>query len=424
MKEQKDNSSLPILLAIAGTVLLSVAVGWFLLERDNQTQFDPIESQTTALTKSTNVEAENDVPITDVDANLRKARLAAAADVLAYPPQQSALHFYGRIMAAEPGHGIARAELDAVLGRISQEVASHLAAQDFGNAHELALLVAKVRPDHPLVHEVQQTLDEIAGEMIARAMQHTRDGKDKDATALLVAAEALPGRQPDYFAAVRDSISEIKKSRKAAETRRVERSRRAAAQATKDWVEKVRGAIDLGRLVTPPGESARDYLAERDTPSEQKEQLTIDLVAAMVAATKVNIGLGELPTAEFLLTAADELAGDDAEQEALHVSLEQAYIDAEESKVLTLSDMVSLNRGAPRYPSRAHARAITGWVNVMFTVTTSGETANIEVAQSEPQNIFNASAIKAVEKWTFEPRVFRGQQINQRIGVRLVFNVE
>ena len=424
MKEQKDNSSLPILLAISGTVLLIVAIGWFLLDQDTPTQIDPSQSQSVIMQETTSATPASDVPVSDIDANFRKARLAAEADILAYPPEQSALYFYGRILAAEPDHAVAKAELDAVLSRISRMVTDHLAAAEFRDAYALALLVAKIRPGHPLVHEVQQTLDDSASELVAQAMQHTQDGNDEDATAALVAAEALPGRQSDYFAAVRDSISEIQESRKAAKLIKIESTKRAAAQANKDWVDKVRNAIDSGQLITPPGDNARDYLVAWSGSDEQKEQLTEELVAALVTESKMNIGLGQLPITEMLLDAADELSGDDAELVELRDSLERAYIEAEANRVISTNELVRVKTAQPRYPRRAAEHFITGWVELTFTVTSAGETDDIEVSQSEPESVFDEAAIRAVEQWIFEPRVFRGQRMNQRAGVRLVFRLD
>lgn len=424
MKAQKDNSSLPLLLAISGAVLMSVAVGWLLLDPNAPPQLDPSNSPSVKLLEHSSIEPANDAPVTNIDTNFRKARLAAEAGILVYPPKQSALHFYGRILAAEPNHVIANAELDAVLGRISANVADHLTAEEFGAAYELASLVEKVRPGHALVHEVQQTMDASAGELVSQAMQSAQDGNDKGAAAALAAAAALPGAQRDYVEAVRDSISEIRASRTAAKRTKINKSSLAAAKAMKDRVAKFRNAIDLGQLITPPGDSALDYIAEWQSPDEQKEQLTEELVGALIAESKTNFGLGLLPTTEALLDAADELAGDRAELAELRDSLERAYVEAESNKIISTASLVRVNTAQPSYPQRARAREISGWVEVNFTVTTSGQTDDIEVSRSEPQRIFDAAATKAVQQWTFEPREFRGQRINQRSAVRLVFNLD
>ena len=77
-----------------------------------------------------------------------------------------------------------------------------------------------------------------------------------------------------------------------------------------------------------------------------------------------------------------------------------------------------------RYPRRASDRAITGWVIVEFTVTTDGNTGEIEIRESEPERVFNKAAIDAVRQWAFEPVVYRGRTINQRAAARLTFTLE
>lgn len=415
---------MPLLLAVTGMVLVSVAAGWLLLDRGRPAQVDAGESHPATAMEPFGADPANNSSITDIDASLRMARLAADADILVFPPEQSALHFYGRVLAAEPGHAAANAELDAVLDLVSSTVADHLQAAEFQDAYELALHVAKVRPGHALVHDVQQRLDKSAAGYVSQAMQYAQDGKDKSAAASLAAAEALPGSQPDYIAAVRDSIFEIQESRTIGERIEIERANLAAAKATEHRVEKIRNAIKLGQLITPPGDSARDYLAEWTASDIRKEELTEALVDALIAESEINVGLGLLPLTETLLDAADELSGDHAELAELRDSLERAYLEAETNKLVSTTDLVSVSTVPPRYPERARARSISGWVEVKFTVTTSGETADIEVLRSEPRSIFNVAAIQAVKQWTFEPRIFRGQHINQQTAVRLVFDLD
>lgn len=424
MMEQQENSSLPLLLAISGTVVLIVAIGWLLLDQNTPSEIVP-DTTEQLLPQDTGI-AEPDiiVPVTDIEASFRMARLAAEADILAYPPERSALHFYGRILSIEPDNAIAKAELEGVLGRISETLSDHLAAREYNDAYDLALLVARVRPGHPLVFEAQQSLDDLAAEFVGQALQQAQDGDDKAAVAALSAAEAMPGRQPNYFRAVRASLAEIRSSRSAAESQRTETERLDAARAVKLYTGKVRGAIESGQLITPAGESARDYLAEPNESDELKAQLTDELLAALVAASQESIELSQLPAAETLLDAADELVADDPELVALRELLEQAFIDAESSRLVSTNDLVRVNNAKPRYPRQAAQRSITGWVDVTFTVTSSGETDNVAAVRSEPPSIFDKVAVEAVEKWTFEPRSYRGQLIDQQSGVRLVFQVE
>jgi len=60
-------------------------------------------------------------------------------------------------------------------------------------------------------------------------------------------------------------------------------------------------------------------------------------------------------------------------------------------------------RVEPRYPRRALAQGIEGFVVVGFTINRDGTTSNIEVLDSEPPFVFDRSATKAVERWRFAP---------------------
>jgi len=67
---------------------------------------------------------------------------------------------------------------------------------------------------------------------------------------------------------------------------------------------------------------------------------------------------------------------------------------------------------------------VSGWVDVVFTVTTDGTVANIDIRNSEPGDTFVKSATKAVEKWEFEPVVEDGVPIEKLVGVRMMFALE
>ncbi|MDH3351312.1 MAG: hypothetical protein OEM51_07170, partial [Gammaproteobacteria bacterium] len=239
MTDVKDNSSLPLLFSITGAILLVAVGGWFFLEQQESepatTQSGraaeaptsaisnaadaPVQSPRTLVENEPEVDPvveQNDTELTGADADLRLARLAADADILVLPATQSALHYYGRILDADPGHAIANAELDTILARVAQTVTQHLEDRAFVEAHEIAALVAKQRPEHSLVIETQQTLDDHTEQLIQQAIQNVRDGNDDRAGQLLATAEGLPGRNPDYFIAIRESIAEIQAVRQSA----------------------------------------------------------------------------------------------------------------------------------------------------------------------------------------------------------------
>lgn len=443
--DAKDNSSLPLLFAITGSILVVAVGGWFFLGQEDpvtsasetsssidQSSLSPATSGEVAMPEEADSVATLgaaapavevvDAPATGIDAELRKARLAAEADILVVPAAQSALHYYGRILDAEPDHEIANAEMDAMLARVAQAVTELLDAERYLQAYDIALLVAVRRPNHALVGETQQTLDDYTEERVQQAIQLTRGGKDDEAQLALANAEGLPGRNPDYFAAVRDSINEIRDAREVAAEQ--DRRQRAADDAKNTWVQNVRGAIARGDLISPAGGSARDLLAEPNSWTDEANQLNDEFLRALVETAKTNIDGEMLEEAGALIDAAAALGVDANDISQLRASLETAIIRKKSTSFVALSELVQIKRAAPTYPRRASRSNVSGYVDVVFTVTATGTTTDISVHRAEPEAIFDGAAIKAVEAWEFEPVVYRGQIISQRTAARLVFRLE
>jgi len=355
MTEAKDNSSLPLLLSITGAVLVVAVGGWFFLDQDappppavpstiasglaasavgseatnTEASVDaaPAGSVSAAIVNEPAIDSTTDRGATaepDDDAELRKARLAADADILVFPENQSALHYYGRVLGTDPANEVAIAELDTVLTRVEQTVTQHLVAEEFDAAYAIAVLVAKQRPEHSLVRETQQTLDAYTEELVAAAIQHAQDGNDDQAGEALAVAEALPARNPSYFVAIRDSMAEIRDVRVAAQADRNQRAQMAADQARVAWVESVRAAILQGNLIEPAGASARDLLGESNSWSAERGQLTGELLTALTETAQSNINNGRLDGVDALLDAAGELDGDMGVIEDTRASLQRA----------------------------------------------------------------------------------------------------
>ncbi len=78
----------------------------------------------------------------------------------------------------------------------------------------------------------------------------------------------------------------------------------------------------------------------------------------------------------------------------------------------------------PIYPRRAALQNIEGFVILKFDITETGQTDNISVLQASPPQIFNSSAIQALRKWKYRPKIEQGQAIRQNnIKVQLDFRL-
>ena len=95
-----------------------------------------------------------------------------------------------------------------------------------------------------------------------------------------------------------------------------------------------------------------------------------------------------------------------------------------EQTPVPVSSLTRTQYVAPRYPRAAERRNLSGWVDIIFTVGTDGTTKDITIRDSNPGDTFVNSAIRAVEKWEFEPIVENGVAIERRAGVRMMFALE
>jgi protein TonB len=80
-------------------------------------------------------------------------------------------------------------------------------------------------------------------------------------------------------------------------------------------------------------------------------------------------------------------------------------------------DVVPLVRVEPQYPMSAKQRGVEGWVELRFTITSLGTVADIVVTASNPGTVFNRSAVHAVSKWKYNPKIENGTAV-ERKGVR------
>jgi protein TonB len=71
----------------------------------------------------------------------------------------------------------------------------------------------------------------------------------------------------------------------------------------------------------------------------------------------------------------------------------------------------------PDYPLRALRKGTEGWVKVQFSITATGMVGDAIVVASDPENVFEAAALKAVGRWRYDPKVVNGVPV-ERPGVQ------
>jgi protein TonB len=74
-------------------------------------------------------------------------------------------------------------------------------------------------------------------------------------------------------------------------------------------------------------------------------------------------------------------------------------------------DAVPLVRINPEYPMRARQRGVEGWVTIEFTISKAGTVINPTVVAAQPRKIFNRSALQAIRKWKYNPKIKDGEAV-------------
>lgn len=87
-------------------------------------------------------------------------------------------------------------------------------------------------------------------------------------------------------------------------------------------------------------------------------------------------------------------------------------------------DYLPIVRVAPVYPARALSRGLEGFVDLSFTVTTTGTVKDPIVIQST-SSLFERAAIRAVLKFKYKPRVVDGVPVEvPGVKTRISFMLE
>ncbi|HEY5809330.1 MAG TPA: energy transducer TonB [Povalibacter sp.] len=86
-------------------------------------------------------------------------------------------------------------------------------------------------------------------------------------------------------------------------------------------------------------------------------------------------------------------------------------------------DLLPLQRIPPQYPRDAARSGITGWVQLEVLVNADGTVRSAKVTDSKPRGIFEASAVQAVMRWKFKPKIENGKPVEQRGAQKIEFNL-
>ena len=86
-------------------------------------------------------------------------------------------------------------------------------------------------------------------------------------------------------------------------------------------------------------------------------------------------------------------------------------------------EVIPLLRIEPSYPRKAARAREEGWVKIEFTITKNGTVVDPVIVEARPRRTFNRSALAAIRKWQFKPKLSDGQPVSRRASQVIEFKL-
>jgi TonB family protein len=467
-----------------GVLLVAAVAGWFLSRPDTEGG----NASSTAPTGQAESQAATTPASGPVQTELSLAAQAMERQQFVEPAGNNALEHYMAALSLDPRNAQARAGVRAVADRMVERAEAALLAERTDQAVAALELARNIQADHPrlafldaqlqrererlqltqardvsgrlrtVLQQANQRME--SGRLLSPAGQSARDALFearrldptdaavvqgfRDLTSRLIAdgAKAVAAGQRDQAAvlaaAARDlnpadaRVAALERSLAEPSPPRSAPSQAPAAAAANTAASAVslgRTRLAEGRLLDPPGDSAKDHLlAARAANANDAEvqRLLTELKDRLVASGRQSLGQEDFDGASKSLTAALDLGvrGNDEALASAQRDLEQQRADAEFRKnVISAGSLQRTRTVAAVYPEGPRRRGVTGWVDLQFTVTVTGTVEDIVVTSADPVEVFDSAAITAVRGWRFAPVVRAGSAVPQRAATRLRFDI-
>jgi TonB family protein len=186
--------------------------------------------------------------------------------------------------------------------------------------------------------------------------------------------------------------------------------------------------LTQGKLLEPAGDSAKSYLAqlvEADPAFPSTQAARAAFASRTLDEAKNAVRRQDYAGAQRWLGEAHDAGADQASITAVNNDMRAAQEVAKKvDEVVPAAQLDLTHYVAPEFPFAARQRAMSGWVDVQFTVETDGSVGDVAVVTAEPAGVFDQPATEAVRKWRYRPILRDGQPINQRARVRVRFALQ
>jgi TonB family protein len=471
--------------ALAAGLLVVVGGIWFAVSKFTGEPTPPPVVQTTPAPGQPGAVPEK---IDPVQAELALAKEAFAAGKYLEPAGDSALDYYRSALALDPNSQAAKDGIRSVVDKILERAEASLTSEKLEDASRNIELARDIDPAHPrlafldtqMARERERIKLSQAAEVGAKVKLLVNQANDRmqngrlitpanaSAKDSLLDARRLDATDPNVVQASREfaalTTEEARKSlaagdlvaaaafvsvsrqmgsgsaalsaverqlgdaTKAASAAAAPAARKTPSTAASDpLVADIRQRLSEGKLIDPPGDSARDLLVNlRNTAPTRPEvdDLSKQLTNRLLESGKGATAAKAFPRAEQLIAAARDVGARYSEPAIAQAEKDLAAAreaNALQTNIVSANSLKRTRTVQPVYPEAARKRGVEGWVELAFTVTPNGTVEDVEVRNASPANVFDDSAVRAIRGWRFEPVERNGEKVAQRAMVRLRF---
>ena len=301
------------------------------------------------------------------------------------------------------------AQINALLAQADARMKAGRLAGGTDTAEALIMEARRLRPDDA---GAARAINALSGRMLLAAREALSAGDAPTADAWLDRAEAL-GVETGAVARLRAEMTSMRLA-----SVQEDRSRLLALANQR---------IAQGRLLEPTSDSARyytDLLRAADPGYAGLAETESLLAASLLGRAQELIRDGRPADAERFIAAADAAGARAADLAAVRNEVAAGRAPGRAATEVLPESVLKRTVSPPvRYPPRARDRRIEGWVELEYTVAADGTTRDATVLAASPVGYFEDAAREAVKAWKYEPKVIAGQPVEQRVRLRLVFQL-
>ena len=447
--EANSNNPIDMLIIVAVVLLAGVAGTWFFVGGEDD---ELVSAPSLDPAPGVAQQAAEIAEAQDNQALLALAHLAMAAGQLLQPEGSSALDYFERVLANEPGNAAALDGIERVLDAVALSSETALVAGNVSAALGAYESLQRAAPTSTQTFTVQQLLIARQTELTERAGRLIENERFDDAAAMLDQAAEFSTTEPELLSATRTSLEEAREAAKTVEEAPVLAAVAKPAKAAPKNTAPAKAApkpvakpappesdptdelfvsalarLASGKLVEPRSDSAYFYYEEIASLAPDHADLVTfrnDLADAMLEKASATFSAGNIADTEKWLAYVSGIDPDNPTLASAQTQLVRRQIDTESKRVIPMEELEIVKFVEPRYPKRAAREQVSGWADVQFTVSEDGKPKEIEVIEVSEKGYFESATRQAVSKWRFKPREYQGQVIQQRVGVRVSFSFD